>query len=774
MMKAFHHKMLLEVAMLVLLFSLVSQHVQAYGVVRAKTIQGEVQIQKIYESSYEPLRQNMPILEGDRIWTGKMSRAELQTESGTNLRLDYSTEVEFTSVGEGSESSYQGASVVRIWGGAFYLDSTSSVAGNEQIEIETPSASMTLLARGLYRIDLDGDGDTRITVYDGAAEVSGREGSVIVRNGERTFVYIGYAPDQPFYFNQYRSDSFDDWNDSMISRSQEFKVEEYEELPEELSAHYGELDAYGDWQYSDTYDSTVWVPYVQSDWRPYYNGYWASRSCGLTWVSYEPWGWIPYHYGRWGYSISLGWHWVPGTCWSPGWVSWYSGPSYWAWAPIDYWGYPCYTYYPRNSCRGGICSPYYSRGHGRRKYYIDPHSYTAVPHANLLQKDIKKFAYGREEIAHLNPAKKININSLNFSDRGGHQNSSILAKAKTAYSSGGGEEGLWIPSKYNGLTDHQKHAHAYGTQDIGLDGTRGSARKTFSGSGPDQSGKLTPRSGDLQFKSPQGLTSGRKSGSPNRQKAPSSTNQKPAFNTQAKGKSARSPSTDGPNVPRPSQKTFQRGPVHRPMTTPQTNATDGGKTRGSVNKNGRSFDRKALPRTMTPQTPQAPGRKSNRSFDRDSGTLRNQPVAAPMTPRGQSSSRRSNRSFDRKQSSYNQKPVARPTAEGRDSRRFNAPAPRPPSREMRSKPSTGHSSVLRRMYESKPKPSYSSGTRFQSNRQRSSRPSTMTPSPRPGSNSRSVESGNRSRAPSPKAANPGKGRSSSGRSGSSGKRANKR
>jgi hypothetical protein len=69
-------------------------------------------------------------------------------------------------------------------------------------------------------------------------------------------------------------------------------------------------------------------------WRPYTDGHWVWTDYGWTWIANEEWGDIPFHYGRWGWDNDLGWFWVPGTVWSPAWVTWRSNDQYMGWAPF--------------------------------------------------------------------------------------------------------------------------------------------------------------------------------------------------------------------------------------------------------------------------------------------------------------------------------------------------------------------------------------------------------------------------------------------------------
>lgn len=97
---------------------------------------------------------------------------------------------------------------------------------------------------------------------------------------------------------------------------------------------YNNLDAYGTWQEVGEY-GFCWQPRkVKQDWRPYSDGRWVYTDAGWTWDSDEPYSWAVYHYGRWANVERIGWIWVPGTEWGPGWVSWRHSPKYVGWAPL--------------------------------------------------------------------------------------------------------------------------------------------------------------------------------------------------------------------------------------------------------------------------------------------------------------------------------------------------------------------------------------------------------------------------------------------------------
>ena len=111
-----------------------------------------------------------------------------------------------------------------------------------------------------------------------------------------------------------------------------------------VSDFYEPLTTHGRWEVVGRH-GRVWIPGgVETDWRPYSDGYWQHTDAGWYWASSEPWAWATYHSGRWDVSPQFGWFWVPQTQWSPAWVSWHSGGGYIGWAPL----YPAATF-----ARGG-------------------------------------------------------------------------------------------------------------------------------------------------------------------------------------------------------------------------------------------------------------------------------------------------------------------------------------------------------------------------------------------------------------------------------------
>ncbi len=112
----------------------------------------------------------------------------------------------------------------------------------------------------------------------------------------------------------------------------------YEPAPREVVTTYErDLQPYGEWVEVREY-GRCWRPHGRPHgWRPYTVGHWVDTNEGYSWVAEESeadWGVVTYHYGRWYEDRSSGWVWVPGSTYSPAWVSWREGGGYCGWAPL--------------------------------------------------------------------------------------------------------------------------------------------------------------------------------------------------------------------------------------------------------------------------------------------------------------------------------------------------------------------------------------------------------------------------------------------------------
>jgi len=315
-----------------------------YG--RVRYLDGGLTIVRAADDGDTRAELNSPVFPGDRLVTDYGQRTEIQLAAGTLVRVDMGTSVTFLAMPD-PYAEVLDNTVLQLGEGKIRLD--AQLTDEEEFRIDTPSASIYLLGDGDYRIEVNGEGRTRMISRRGVAEVVGQGGSVLVRGGTLSDVHPGGLPGDPEPFNTFVSDDFDRWFDE---REAAYRPRDryadgsdaYEALPEEVQPYYGELAGVGTWAYDEDY-GYVWSPnHRPSGWRPYRDGYWSYGPGGYFWVSREPWGWAPYHYGRWSWTVNHGWFWSPGRVFAGGWVAWSWGSAYVGWCALDYWNRPAYLH----------------------------------------------------------------------------------------------------------------------------------------------------------------------------------------------------------------------------------------------------------------------------------------------------------------------------------------------------------------------------------------------------------------------------------------------
>ena len=322
-------------------------------VARVQYMSGEVSMQPGGVNDWVAASQNRPLTTADRVWTDKNSKAELNVGDGF-LRMNSETSVTLTNVGDNTIQVELDQGVLEV--------TVRHLEGGEVYEVDTPNLAFTLMKSGVYRFDVDPNGDqTLVTVRSGYGEATGKGKAVRVNSGEQVRFSGANSLTHTAQAAPPR-DGFDDWAQVRDKR-----------LANSVSARYvspgvigyQDLDAYGVWQNSPQYGS-VWVPTsVQPGWAPYRYGHWAwIEPWGWTWVDDAPWGFAPFHYGRW-VDWNGGWGWAPGSIgywnpyYAPALVGWIGGPGFgfgfgwgggwgigvgFGWFPLG-WGEPFYPRY---------------------------------------------------------------------------------------------------------------------------------------------------------------------------------------------------------------------------------------------------------------------------------------------------------------------------------------------------------------------------------------------------------------------------------------------
>src|SRR5918992_3812293 len=118
---------------------------------------------------WDPAMINVPFTLGDRIYAPEDGRAELQLPAGNFVRLAPRSYFSALNLSDDVKQFYLGDGAASF--------NIRRLRSDEVIEIDTPNVSVTLDQPGKYRIAVDEDGNSRISVRHGRAIVaaSGRQ-----------------------------------------------------------------------------------------------------------------------------------------------------------------------------------------------------------------------------------------------------------------------------------------------------------------------------------------------------------------------------------------------------------------------------------------------------------------------------------------------------------------------------------------------------------------------------------------------------------------------
>jgi hypothetical protein len=274
-------------------------------VARISYVDGSVSLQPGGQGDWGSAPRNRPVTIGDKIWSDKDSRAELQAGAAA-FHLGSMTALSFLNLDEGIIQ-------VRLPEGSLNFR-VRELRQGDIYEIDTPNAVFTVKQAGDFRIDVNEAGDSsRMTVIRGEAQISAGGQNYDVHAGEQAEFN---GAENPTYSIMHAPgpDGLDRWAEDRDQKEDRSVSGNYvsRDMP-----GYDDLDDYGTWRDEPEYGH-VWYPSAMPyDWAPYSNGYWSwVGPWGWTWVDYSPWGFAPYHYGRWAF-IGGGWGWCPGPFFGP-------------------------------------------------------------------------------------------------------------------------------------------------------------------------------------------------------------------------------------------------------------------------------------------------------------------------------------------------------------------------------------------------------------------------------------------------------------------------
>lgn len=347
---------------------------------RFSYIEGEVSWRPGEDQDWSDASVNVPFQQGTEIWLTQGSRAEVQFDDGSTMKLTDSALASFVTMYSDESGEF---TEIRLQGGTAGLHLRSPLS---KYQLDTDMGSAKCSGPAIFRVD-DRNG-FRVSSREGVIHVESADDQVDVEplsaaslydpNGEFTVRGIP-GPDN--------FDSFCSGRDGYMFRHSAY-------LPPNIAMCAGDLDHYGEWVMIPGY-GRCWHPYgVDEEWRPYHDGnfVWVGN-LGYTWCGNEPWGYAPYHYGTW-FVYNNAWWWAPGPqqqYWSPAVVSFSSYNGQVGWCPLA----PREVHYPptlsitfsggdwaMNFSIGG-CAYYAPTSEG----YCEPHPWrnTVVNRTTIIQ-----------------------------------------------------------------------------------------------------------------------------------------------------------------------------------------------------------------------------------------------------------------------------------------------------------------------------------------------------------------------------------------------------
>ena len=278
------------------------------------------------EGAWADVARNQPLTTGDRITTGKASRATLQVGS-TVLRLGADSDVVVTQMDD------QHVRVKFDHGQLAVRVRSEDIPG--ELFIDTDEGAWVPHHRGQYRFDRTAtgqvlaaqawSGDMLLEAPDSSLPVAAAQRAQVWREGARQVTHYKSVPPVKDAFGDavLAQDSADDKQAAANTAAQ---------VPVEMTGA-ADLARFGTWSTGPN-GVHLWTPArLPSGWQPFQQGaWWWSPRWGWTWVDDQPWGFAPSHYGRW-LQVKGHWAWTPGQwgtarpVYAPAVVGWFGGPA---------------------------------------------------------------------------------------------------------------------------------------------------------------------------------------------------------------------------------------------------------------------------------------------------------------------------------------------------------------------------------------------------------------------------------------------------------------
>lgn len=150
-------------SLIIILSVLFLGNVYAGNIAKIKRIEGKVSVLKKSAQNWRTARINMPLSEGDAVYSRKESFAEIVYSSGAILRMDEDSKILIKEVTE--KKSKTATPLGNIWANMRKL-----ISSKKEFELESPTATAAI--RGtVFQMKTSKDSSTDVSVYEGRVAV---------------------------------------------------------------------------------------------------------------------------------------------------------------------------------------------------------------------------------------------------------------------------------------------------------------------------------------------------------------------------------------------------------------------------------------------------------------------------------------------------------------------------------------------------------------------------------------------------------------------------
>jgi hypothetical protein len=245
-------------------------------VARLSFIRGSVSFQPAGTEDWIDAALNRTLTTGDALWTDQGARAALHIGSAS-IALSENSGFTFLNLTDNVAQMQLSSGTLRL--------RVKRLGDNENFEVDTPNLAFSVLRPGIYKISVNGDGNTTVIEdHVGEGEVTGGGSAYTVHAGELdTFSGTDqlYADTDSIYDN---GDEFEQWCEQRDHHEDNSVSIRY--VSDDVIG-YDDLDDNGGWRSTPDY-GYVWFPHTTIvGWAPYHYGHWdyvaALRAHGRSW-----------------------------------------------------------------------------------------------------------------------------------------------------------------------------------------------------------------------------------------------------------------------------------------------------------------------------------------------------------------------------------------------------------------------------------------------------------------------------------------------------------